>query len=354
MVGLIGLVILIALITNAVRRRRAHAFDKELIAATQEAANTSANPHLLDDDEDPDRFKSNYSGGYGGGNNNGYNTNGRYSDNDSHGTHNQPPMEEAFMRDMSMGVPVGGIYNPFAGAGDPYAAGAAAVAGGAGAAGIGTLYRARSTDGPNTYAQERESPYPKFAIPPDTYNTGMIPRGQQPYSQQYPQQGPPSQDYPLLGRTKSGSTTQHSSTPVSSNYQQSFPMRTMSPPQNSLVSSSSVVGPSTPSPNLPQQQQQPYEAPVANPTAKDGDDGEDDAYGGYVVESPTAHAHATDPKESDDDDADDDVMPKRVLKVLFYFFLFFFFHTQPGCSFALFLLGCKYVKEKKKRFVFFA
>jgi len=142
-VGLIGIVIFASLITNTIRRRRARDFDKELIAATREAAATAPNSNFLDDEEDPeDRFKRTGYGMSPGYNGNGGGGGGGYSDG-SHGTYGQPPMEAYNMRDLGgHGPAVGEIY-------DPYAAG--------GAAGIGVACaRSMRVDpanaNPNTYA----------------------------------------------------------------------------------------------------------------------------------------------------------------------------------------------------------
>lgn len=299
-VGIIGLAVLVALLLCVVRRRRARNFDKELIAATREAAATAPNPVFLDDEEDgEDRFKqSGYSLGYGSGGGSGYNAENiapsRYSDN-SHGTFGQPPMEAFSMRDLgSHGIGVGEIYDP-------------SLAGGA--AGIGVA-RARSmrldpaNANINPYAaalQEGGSPYPKFAIGPhDMYaggagapplgrgtNTNMDPMEAHGQQQQY-QQGSPPQEYANLGRNKSNSTnTTHTqlypasiSSPPSQSHapsypQQAHPVRQMSPSQGSHAPSSFPAGPASltlPNPHS------------AEPSRADAGD----AYGGYVVDSPTA------------------------------------------------------------------
>jgi len=373
-VGLIGLVLLIVLIINIVRRRRAQNFDKELIAATREAAATAPNPNFLDDEEDPeDRFKRGaYGMGYGSGGSGGYNGGGNgtgYSD-VSHGTYGQAPMEAYNMRDLGgHGTGVGEIY-------DPYAAG--------GAAGIGVA-RARSmrvdpaNASPNSYAaalQDGGAPYPKFAIGPhDTYGNGgggasfgrgpntnlelleaagmgnhlagagMISRGQQ-----Y-QQGPSYQEYPSLGRNKSSSTgtsqpyqPSTSSTPpqslsYSSYPQLPYPTRQLSPQQTLLAPSaypSGSLSPGLPNPHAQGQTVEPSER------ARNAEDAED-AYGGYIVEDPTTystHGHgqpqaggskyipnpfdrgSSSPEVEDrlyEKEEEERVEPKRVLKVCFCF-----------------------------------
>jgi hypothetical protein len=160
-VGLIGLVIFIAIVTNVIRRRRAKRFDDDVAQAAAEAAATAHAPIFLDDPEDDGRTYHSGAGGPGSG---GYPTTG-YSDN-SHGTYGQPPMHETYgMSEMH--------YPPY----DTYAAGAVA-----GAAGVGTvMQRAKSLKGmhelaappgmagydagPVPGAGERQTPYPAFAGP---------------------------------------------------------------------------------------------------------------------------------------------------------------------------------------------
>ncbi|KAF8162612.1 hypothetical protein B0H34DRAFT_286215 [Crassisporium funariophilum] len=199
-VGLIALAVIIAFITNTIRRRRARKFDKELAAATMEAASAPA-PIFLDDDDDDERYKHGYgagagygggAGGMGGGGSGrgvGRAGSGGYSDVSSHGTYGQPPMDSYGMREMhhggGVGAGVGEIYDPYGGAG-------AAGVGAAGAAGIGVA-RARSQRDGGAYAaalQDGGSPYPAFVAhqpgvgqPPqgyggghDAYATGVNPR----------------------------------------------------------------------------------------------------------------------------------------------------------------------------------
>lgn len=154
--GLIGAVILIALIVNCIRRRRAQEFDREIAEAAAEAAAVRA-PAFLDDETE------NYGPGYSGAS-----AYGKYSD-VSHGTYSQPPMSEAYnMRQMGPGP--GDIYDT-----SVYTA-AAAVGAGAGAAGIGVA-RARSRRDFAAGLQEGTSPYPAFAGPQynDMYNNSRTP-----------------------------------------------------------------------------------------------------------------------------------------------------------------------------------
>ena len=184
MVGLVGLVILIALIVNFIRRRQARKFDKELFLATQEAAATAPNLNFLDDEDDERK------------------PNNGYSD-VSHGTYGQPQME-AFTR----GPGVGEIFtrNPYPGIG----------AGGA------------------RYPDEGESPYPQFMGQRDRYGgpfgrgtdlgATVIPSAQSPYF--------PAQDPTNLPRSKSTSTAAtHPSIPsLTSNYTQaSYPVGQTTP-----------------------------------------------------------------------------------------------------------------------------
>ncbi|KAF9235295.1 hypothetical protein BU15DRAFT_78128 [Melanogaster broomeanus] len=143
-VGLIVVALVVALVTNAIRRRRAQKFDRDVAEAAAEAAASSRSP--FDD--------YSYPGGGGGG----YG----YSDN-SHGTFQQPPMlphnESYGMSEMSQ-------Y-------DPYAAGATALAGAA----VGGMGRGRKDSEPGvpgiagvgagTLAREpsKRNPYLAFAGP---------------------------------------------------------------------------------------------------------------------------------------------------------------------------------------------
>ncbi|KAG6917187.1 hypothetical protein DXG01_003530 [Tephrocybe rancida] len=145
-VGLIALALLIALITNIIRRRRAKRFNREVEEAAAEAANAPA-PIFLSDDNDYHHHQSGYGADAGG-----------YSDDASHGTYSQPPMsqtrESYGMRDA--GPAPGELY------------------GSGGAAGVGVA-RARSTRDPGAFAsglQEGATPYPAFAGP-GAYQSGV-------------------------------------------------------------------------------------------------------------------------------------------------------------------------------------
>lgn len=124
-VGLVGLALLIALVTNAVRRRQAKKFDRDVAEAAREAA---AAGHATRPDFDDDDF--------------GYTANRSVYTDTSHGTYSQQPLQNLEAYNMSE-------LPPF----DPYATGAA----GAGAAGIGAagLNRAKS----------QTTPYGAFAGP---------------------------------------------------------------------------------------------------------------------------------------------------------------------------------------------
>ena len=155
-VGIVVLVLVIAIVTNAIRRRRAKKLDREIAEAAAEAAH--AQPAFTDDDYFPpdDRL----GGGKSGGDLRSMTTG--YSDT-THGTFAQPPMghgESYNMAELS-----------------PYDYGAAA----AGAAGVGAmgLNRARSM-GQNNQTQ----PYNAFAGPmpgmPNPYDDPSNAYNQQP------------------------------------------------------------------------------------------------------------------------------------------------------------------------------
>lgn len=264
-VGLIGVAILVFILVNAIRRHRAKQFDDELYEATRAAAatTTNTNPNLLDDDDDGEsktRLDHNGFGpAYGGGVGNGYG--GTYSSDGSHGAYGGPPMEAFGMRDMvPHSVPVGEIY-------DPYAAG--------GAAGIG-IARARSarTDvphsNPNIYAaalQAGGSPYPKFAIPPRQEGGAGAPLGRgKSYNPEFGDQRryrQESQEYPILGRTKSD------------------------PTRDPQVSSSLTRTPTYPQPpqdSAPSGLPNPHQVFPSPPAKSSGSINDDAAYGGYVDE----------------------------------------------------------------------
>jgi len=182
-VGVVAAIILIALITQAIRRRRAKRFDDEVADAAAEAAAQAHAPDFTDDDYGypEDRTKEL----------------GPYSDTASHGTFTQPPMQPGESYNMAelphfdpYAVASGAPGEPYAAAGaagDPYSA--------AGAAGIGAagLNRARST-GPGNMP----TPYNAFAQP-----QAAVPQTQAYYDNPYgaaaaaqAQQGAPNQHGP--------------------------------------------------------------------------------------------------------------------------------------------------------------
>lgn len=137
-VGLIAVVLIVALLTNAVRRRRAKRFDQDVAQAAAEAAAAGHAPAFTDDDDygyaaDPMRERDTAERSYTG-----------YSDN-SHGTYAQQPLQPGENYNM----------NEFASF-DPYAASAAGAAG-IGAAGVN---RAKSVG-----RTQPGTPYHAFAGP---------------------------------------------------------------------------------------------------------------------------------------------------------------------------------------------
>lgn len=142
-VGLVGVALIIALLTNAVRRRRAKKFDQDVAQAAAEAAAASHAPAFTDDDDygygaDPMRERDTAERSYTG-----------YSDN-SHGTYSQQPLQPNPGESYNM--------NEFASF-DPYAASAAGMAG---AAGIGAAGVNRAKSLART---QPASPYHAFAGP---------------------------------------------------------------------------------------------------------------------------------------------------------------------------------------------
>ncbi|KAF8179624.1 hypothetical protein BJ912DRAFT_1045103 [Pholiota molesta] len=324
--GLILLALAIALITNSIRRRRAKKFDRELAAATLEAA-SAPQPVFLDDEDDeygPAAGGRNYPGsGGGGGGDHGYGGSGKegsgygqYSDVSSHGTFGQPAMsvgshgETYNMREISPrgdGPGPGELFDPYAGA--------------AGAAGIGVA-RARSgrVAGDGGYAaglQDGGAPYAAFAAGGGQARhldileaAGMgahaagagagLSRG--PSAAQYggayqPYPGA-QQEYANVDRSRS---VQYQQQPQQGGYQQyeqqqpqqqyqAYPAQQPQYPQQHQ----DPYVPQQPQPQQQQQQQQ-----QAHPAHSDasrysvgGDDDDDAAYGGYVAEDAApAHAH---------------------------------------------------------------
>ena len=311
MVGLLGLVIFIVLITNVIRRRRARKFDEEIEKAAAEAAAAPA-PIFLDDDGDDDRYRP--GGGYGGYDRGGYTGGAQYSDASSHGTYSQPPMSTGHhsdtynMRDMGSGGPgpaavrPGDLYNPF----DPTTTSATA-----GAAGVGVA-RARSTGAFGAGLSEGAAPYPAFAGP------GYY------QQQQQQQQSQPHPGYPNYGSQGYATGVQRGLSLNHNEYPQQprgYPPQ-QSPPQPDLVHNTSQArsaetasysvysAASAPSMsgNIGLQQHTSSSPPVPQlPTAQHApqhpEDDLEDAYGGY------------------EDDVEVPERP-RVLKVrLFFFFL---------------------------------
>lgn len=181
MVGLIGLVILIALIINIVRRHKARKFDKELFLATQDAAATAPDLNFPDDDERKDNV---YPEVYGQseiyGQSDGYGHSEVYGQPDVYGQ----PMD-AFRR-----APAGGEFYHHPGNG----------------AGIGAHRLGNVHYGPYESAYP---PYPgdSYGGPPGVNNVHAAPII--PTGHQYPQRSPP----PDLGRSKSNSTAASHSAP---------------------------------------------------------------------------------------------------------------------------------------------
>jgi len=144
-VGLVVLGIIVAILTAAVRRRRAKNFDRDAEEAAAEAAAQAHVPDFTDDDYGYSDDRTQQEFGDRG-----------YSDTASHGTYSQPPLQLGESYNMSELPP----FDPYAAAGaagDPYSAAGAA---GVGAAGIN---RARSLGRPANAV-----PYNAFAGPPVT------------------------------------------------------------------------------------------------------------------------------------------------------------------------------------------
>ncbi|KAF8555452.1 hypothetical protein OG21DRAFT_1507742 [Imleria badia] len=151
-VGLIVVALIVAFVVNAIRRRRAENFDRDVAEAAAEAAASSRSPF---DDYSYNNSGSNGGGGGGGGGAYGY------SDN-SHGTFQLPPLsphnEVYGMTEMSQF--------------DPYAAGAASLA----ASAVGRSRSRKESEpgapgiagvGAGTLAREpsKRAPYHAFAGP---------------------------------------------------------------------------------------------------------------------------------------------------------------------------------------------
>lgn len=321
--GLIVVAVLVALITNGIRRRRARKFDDEIAAAARDAANVQV-PNFYEDDDD-------YRPGYGPGG-------GKYSD-VSHGTYGQAPLnpapvQESYgMREMAH-APAPGEY---------FESGAHSIDTAAGAAGVGVA-RARSMrDG--GYAaglQEGASPYAAFAAPTTSTTGSQYPPGMiraaggpefdvNPGINRRPSQYTQQIDYTALSRNKSVTSVEGSG--PSTFY-------------GSSAASASASAPSYPGQDpyynqYPQQTGQTgypnsfgaYAITSAhNPSAPISTRSEEDlnaAYGGYVDETahrtvaspppdslPNPFSAKSDPRIDEyADESDEQESPKRVLKV---------------------------------------
>ncbi|KIM49907.1 hypothetical protein M413DRAFT_22017 [Hebeloma cylindrosporum] len=315
-VGLVGLALVIALITNGIRRRRARKFDKELAAATLEAASAPKPVFLDDDDDDPYRNGSG-AGRMGYNNAGGYGAGGGFSDASSHGTFTQPPMSvnshggEAYgMREMG-GVGPGEIY-------EPYGGGAAA----AGAAGIGVA-RARSMRSDGGYAaglQDGAAPYAAFAVPTQQHDpyasqprgmgrdtntdileaagmgahiagAGMLSRGQSQYKNAYNSQYQPYPAQPQYGglHQRSPSQLQQAQELEYANLNRGQSMGSREGHGGALPLSAASHASSNAtqyySPVAESYQSHPYtQGGQQNPTYPVVEEDMDDAYGGYVAD----------------------------------------------------------------------
>ncbi|EAU80769.1 hypothetical protein CC1G_04879 [Coprinopsis cinerea okayama7 len=333
-VGLIVLAIIIAVVTNGIRRRRAKKFDREIAEAAREAAAAQPPAGFLDDDDD-------YNRGYGNNTSGGAAGYGAYSDASSHGTYAQSPMSHAEsygMREIGRGPAPGEVFD--------YGAT------GAGNAGIGVA-RARSMRHGDNYGQALQdggSPYPAFAAPshqqpaygrPNDHDileaAGMgahvagagaagLARGPSQYQSQ--SSSGYDQGYnPTLERNKS--LTSHESTSQYSG----VPSTTASQYYNSRHDNYGPY-PAMP-PNASSAYQQGYPAGASTHQRQPSmPDNEMDAYGGYVVSDdapasapnpPVSAASASTPLPNPFDQAKagerdttysvDDDEPRRVLKV---------------------------------------
>ncbi|KAF4564966.1 hypothetical protein EYR36_002909 [Pleurotus pulmonarius] len=208
-VGVVVLAVVFALITNAVRKRRARKFDREIADAAAEAAAAQAPAFLDDDDDDIERRAAGY--GRGG-------TSGGYGGNGS---------KESYTGYDSYGQPNLG-YESYGMSEIPTNASATGLVASAGAAGIGAsaLARARSqraleAQGLAPGAGEAQTPYPAFVAPggmqaqDQWYHNHPPQQSQQyqPYAQpQYPSP-PPSQQYPPYTQSPPSSQHNHSQSP---------------------------------------------------------------------------------------------------------------------------------------------
>jgi len=336
---LIVLAILIALITNGVRRRRAKKFDDEITAATHDAANTQV-PNFGYDDE----FHSGGTAAYG------TNNGAKFSD-ISHGTYAQPPMgvsESYGMRELPPHGPGPAPGEYFDAVGTGHGADAAV----AGAAGIGVA-RARSMrDG--SYAaglQEGASPYPAFAFPGVRNNLGNRPqyspdmmRGAggpefdlQRRPSQYTQQS--GSDYSTAALSKNKSLTGTLATSTNSHHSESPHFAPYNAGVDGYPGSFGIYANKTTTPSSGAARGDNHLPPIP---ASRSEENLDSAYDGYVADkshqlknqpnititSPVPDQLPNPFSRSDqyDDETDDDEVeePKRILKVSFvpiYFIL---------------------------------
>lgn len=204
-VGLIALAVAIALVTNAVRRRRAKKFDREIDAAAEEARKAAADPSLFD----PEDYHGSttaydaFSGSLG-------RSRSMYTDH-THGTYSQQPLRPAEsygMNELHANDPysAAGVGAGMAGAGAA-GMGAIGMADSAGNAGVGAagLNRSRSTTqpynafaGPNAYAR----PAPSGAEDP-FYDTPPMPTN---YASAYPPPGNQAGLFEATGLGAAGAT----------------------------------------------------------------------------------------------------------------------------------------------------
>ncbi|KAG5644447.1 hypothetical protein DXG03_008346 [Asterophora parasitica] len=326
-VGLVVVALVIALITNVVRRRRAKRFDREIAEAAAEAAAAPA-PIFLDDDDDRRGYVGggyDADGGYAE-----YGARGPYSDVSSHGTYAQPPMshghESYGMREMGMGLQPGEIYNPYG-----------TVNSSAGMAGAGVA-RARSTRDPSAGLQEGSTPYPAFARPgyhgaspyaSPANNMGDNPAAFSPQPRAAAtgfDRGPGSPEYDLLEAAGMGAgaggqrgiSLNHDPHAVqqpylSNPYQPSSQAELLRNPSQAR-SAESAIGSGYTSPGLsgspPPKEAAPYAQHYAVPV-------EEDAYGGYVEDHhPQASGHTYGAQGRYESDEEEVEVP-RVLKVRF-------------------------------------
>lgn len=151
-VGIVAAVLLVIICVTIYRRRRASRFDRDVAEAAAAAAASSRSP--FDDDVYADRD----------GPGNPYNSYSPaanksigYSDDHSHGTYAQPPMQPMNTGNASYPMSEYSHFDPYAGhSGDPYSAGAAAL--GTGFAGVGAASNVRREP-------SKRAPYNAFARP---------------------------------------------------------------------------------------------------------------------------------------------------------------------------------------------